>query len=74
MKLLIRYISLLLICGLMFSFCYNYTYIIGNYCKAHYKSKVHLVKESQDCNLNNAGFSFFKDVLVNILPVLKSLN
>ena len=74
MKLLIRYISLLVICGLMFSFCYNYTYIIGNYCKASYKTTVQPVKESPDCNLNNAGFSFFKDVLANILPVLKSLN
>jgi hypothetical protein len=74
MKLLIRYISLLVICGLMFSFYHNYTYIIGSYCKAPYKAEVQPVKESPDCKLDNNGFSFLKDVLANILPVLKSLN
>jgi hypothetical protein len=74
MKLLIRTISLLLICGLMASFYQNHTYIIGMDCKTPAKLKVQPVKKSLDCKLNDTSFSFYKDVLANILPVLKSLN
>jgi hypothetical protein len=75
MKLMTRYISLLFICGLMFSFHHNYTYIIGSTCKApSYLAKTQPVKEGSACKLSENGFSFFKDVVANILPVLKSLN
>jgi hypothetical protein len=73
MKILIRYISLLFICGLMFSL--GHTYIIGNTCKVYpNKAKTLPVTENLQSKLNENGFSFFKDVIANILPVLKSLN
>ena len=75
MKCLTRYISLLLVSGLMLSFYYNYTYIIGDSCKVClYQAKTQPVKESLQCKSGENGFSFFKDVIANILPALKSLN
>ena len=72
MKILIRYISLLFICGLMFTFCH--TYIIGNTCKVYtYPAKGQPVKTSLRSKLNENGFSFFKDVISNIAPALKNL-
>jgi hypothetical protein len=75
MKPLTRYIGLLLIGGLMFSSRHHDTYIIGSAYKACcYQAKTQLVKESQQCESGENGFSFFKDVIANILPALKSLN
>jgi hypothetical protein len=72
MKILIRYISLLFICGLMFTLCH--TYIIGNTCKVRsYPAKGQPVKESPQSKLHENGFSFFKDVIFNIVPALKNL-
>jgi hypothetical protein len=75
MKRLTRYIGLLMIGGLMFSFHHHHTYIIGNTCKVcFYQAKTQPVKESVQCKSDENGFSFFKDVIANILPALKSLN
>ena len=37
------------------------------------EQKTQSVKEP-DCATNGRGFSFFKDVISNIIPVLKNLN
>jgi len=74
MRTLIRYISPLLICGLMFTLYYNHTYIIGNTFKVRaYPAKDQLVRTSLQSKLNENSFSFFKDVILNIMPALKIL-
>ena len=74
MKRFIRYISLLLVGGLMLSFYYNYTYIIGGPCTVQsYVTKSQPVKTTLQCKLGGDGFSFFKDVISNIAPALKNL-
>ena len=74
MKSLTRYISLLLVCGLMLPLHRNNTYIIST----HQIVDVHLsknipLKQSNNCKQGENGFSFFKDVVANIIPELKSL-
>ncbi|MDB5025165.1 MAG: hypothetical protein JWP78_2920 [Mucilaginibacter sp.] len=72
---LIRYISLLLICGLMLFFYFNAANTAGNSSKTHCcLTKIRPVKKSLQNKLDENGFSFFKDVIANILPALKSLN
>lgn len=74
MKPLTRYISLLLVGGLMLSFYYNYTYIIGDFCKVQsYVAKGQPVKATLQCESGGESFSFFKDVIFNIAPALKNL-
>lgn len=74
MKPVNRYISLLVICGLMLPLYDKHTYInIGTKNNAHVcQKKMQLVKES-GCNTDEEGFSFFKDVISNITPALKNL-
>jgi hypothetical protein len=74
MKPLTRYISLLLVCGLMLPLHHHDINIIGK----HNDVGVHLskpVRISQASNYEHREyeFSFFKDVLVNVLPALKIL-
>lgn len=74
MKPLTRYISLLLICGLMLPLRRNNTYIIGKHDNVRFHlSKNIPVKQSNDCKQSQNGFSFFKDVIANILPALKNI-
>ena len=74
MKPLTRYISLLLICGLMLPLHHSSTYIIGKYDNMHARlSKPVSKSQAPDCKQREADFSFFKDVLANILPALKNL-
>ena len=75
MKPLTRYISLLLICGLMLPLHRNNSRIPV----MHVAMRVHLskdlpCKQSNNCSQNENGFSFFKDVIANILPALKNIN
>ena len=74
MKPVNRYISLLLICGLMLPLYDNHTYNnIGKKNNAQTcLEKMRSVKES-DCKSDESGFSFFKDIISNIAPVLKNL-
>lgn len=75
MKPVNRYISQLLICGLMLPLYDKHTYNnigITNNAPAC-RGKTDPVKEC-DCKTDEGGFSFFKDVMSNIAPVLKYLN
>lgn len=74
MKPVNRYISLLLICGLMLPLCDEHTYNnIGKKNSAPTcQEKVQSVKTS-DCQTDEGGFSFFKDVISNMTPALKNL-
>jgi len=75
MKRLTRYISLLFICGFMFPFHYNYTYIIDSNRKLPaYLAKSQRIKATLQPELRGEGFSFFEDVIANIAPALKNLN
>lgn len=74
MKPLTRNISLLLVCGLMLPLHQNETYIIGKNSNVHLsQSKPVGISQVSDCRHQQDGFSFFKDVLANILPALKNL-
>lgn len=70
MKPVNRYISLLLICGLMLPLYDKHTYNnIGKKINAPIcREKVQSVKTSDE-----VGFSFFKDVISNMTPALKNL-
>jgi len=74
MKPVNRYISLLVICGLMLPLYDKHTYYnIGIKHNAQIcPKKMQPVKEP-DCKTDERGFSFFKDVISNIIPVLKNL-
>lgn len=74
MKPLTRYISLLLVCGLMLPLHQKDTYIIGEYPNRRVRppKPAHLSSASDD-RYRVEEFSFFKDVLANILPALKHL-
>jgi len=75
MKPVNRYISLLLICGLMLLLYDKHTYNnigIKNNAQAC-REKVQPVKASV-CKTEEEGFSFFKDVILNIAPVLRNIN
>jgi hypothetical protein len=73
MKPVNRYISLLLICGLMLPLYDTHTYNIGMKNNVQIcQEKTLSIKES-NCNSNERGFSFFKDVISNIVPALKNL-
>ena len=73
MKTLIRYISLL-ICGLVLFFYHDATNTIGNRGKTYpYLTKTQPVKKSLQSKLDENSFSFFKDVILNIVPTLKIL-
>lgn len=74
MKPLKKYISLLLICGLMLPLCDQHAYSnIGKKNSAPIcRGKIQSVKTS-DCEADEGGFSFFKDVISNITPALKNL-
>ena len=75
MKLLIRYIGLLLISGLMLPFCSNPTLITGEIVKEITDiTKLKSVKCNAAGKLDEKGFSFFKDVVANTLPALKNLD
>jgi hypothetical protein len=73
--LLIRYIGLLIICGLMLPF---YRYTIGTTGKMVKKVSNLIttppVKHRLTGKIHENSFSFFRDVVTNILPVLKNLN
>ena len=74
MKPMTRYISLLLIGGLMLPLHRNNTCIPG----MHVAMRVHLskdlpCKQSNICRQSENGFSFFKDVITHVLPELKIL-
>jgi hypothetical protein len=73
MKSINRYISLLSICRLMLPLYDKHTYNnMGIKDNAHAcQEKIQSIKES-DCETNEEGFSFFKDVISNIAPVLKN--
>ena len=74
MKPVNRYISLLLICGLMLPLYDKHTYNNigiknnGQTCR----EKIQSIK-GPDCKTDEGGFSFFKDVISNIAPALKNL-
>ena len=75
MKPVNRYISLLMICGLMLPLYDKHTYNnigIKNNAPAR-RGQIQSIKES-DCQTDEGGFSFFKDVISNIAPALKNLN
>lgn len=72
MKSSIKYISLLVIGGLMFIFYFNTisnTTVPDTTCP--YQSKDQATKQCRD---EEHSFSFFKDVIANILPALKTLS
>ena len=74
MKPVNKYISLLLICGLMLPLYDKHTYNnIGEKNNAQTcQEKMQAVKEP-DCKSEKVSFSFFKDILSNITPALKNL-
>lgn len=74
MKPLNRYMSLLLICGLMLPLHDEHTYNnIGKKNNApSYQEKAQSIKPS-DCKTGKGGFSFFKDVILGLTPALKKL-
>jgi hypothetical protein len=73
MKPVNRYISLLLICGLMLPLYDKHTYNdIGDKNNVQgCRQKIQLAQEP-DSKTNNGGFSLFKDVISNIVPELKN--
>ena len=75
MKSMIRYISPLLICGLIMA---RHQYIPVNGGKTGrartYLSKTQTFKNNMQEKPSEKSFSFFKDVIANILPALKNLN
>lgn len=75
MKPVNRYISLLLICGLMLPLYHKYSYKnIGMKNNTRERpGKIQPIKEPV-CKTGEGGFSFFKDIIFNIAPALKNLN
>jgi hypothetical protein len=75
MRSVIRYVSPLLICGLIMA-RRQYTAVnVGKAGKAcTCLSKTQRGKNSVQEKPSEKGFSFFKDVIANILPALKNLN
>jgi hypothetical protein len=72
---LIRYISPLLIGGLILTFFYHTSYIKDEIVKADScLVKTRQAKHAVACKIEEKGFSFFRDVVANIWPALKSLN
>jgi hypothetical protein len=63
MRTPIKYISLLLICGLMFIFYHRYTYIKGKTCKVHADQlKTLVVKNKALRKFGDQPFPFLRDV------------
>ncbi len=59
----------------MLFFYHHATNTTGNPGKTYsYLTKTQAGKKNLRNRLNENGFSFFKDVIANILPALKSLN
>lgn len=95
MRPLIRYISPLLLCGLMFSFFHNnprttskcsqpavgqrngagsQNIFISCANGGSFIKKIATMKSTQQqAHPNENGFSFFKDVIANIVPALKNI-
>lgn len=74
MKPVNRYISLLLICGLMLPLYDKHTYNdIGTKYNARVCQEKILPVKAPDCKSDEDGFSFFKDIISNIAPALKNL-
>jgi len=95
MKTAVKYVSLLLLCGLTLPF-YNNSHLINKYGKqsvghsnladgqtifiintndSSFTEKIGTVKTTQQRTQQNENtFSFFRDVITNILPALKKLN
>ena len=75
MKPVNRFISPLLICGLILPLYDNHTYNnIGEKNVAQpCGEKMQSIKDA-DCKSDESGFSFFKDVISNVAPALKNLN
>jgi hypothetical protein len=72
MKPSIKYISLLFIGGLMLFFYLNKTFNPGEIdTLCSHSAKSQSIKQ---CGNEEHCFSFFKDVIVNILPELRILN
>jgi hypothetical protein len=73
--LLIRYIGLLIICGLMLPFYRDTINPTGEMVKkVSNLTTTQPVKHSLSGKIYDNSFSFFRDVVTNILPVLKNLN
>jgi hypothetical protein len=72
MNPVIRYISLLLICGLMLPFYDNIKNEPGKIYACLPKTQT--IKYSLSGEINENSFSFIRDVVANILPALKNLN
>ena len=72
MKSLNRYISLLLICGLMLPLYGTYNNMDKKISTPGYQEKVQSAKVS-DCKKDKGRFSFFEDVILNLTPALKNL-
>ena len=52
----------------------NNTYMIGKHDNVRFHlSKNIPVKQGNDCRPGQNGFSFFKDVIANILPAMKNI-
>jgi len=74
MKMPNRYISLLLICGLMLPLYDKHTYNnIGTKSSAPTCREKTQPATAPDCKTDEGGFSFFKDIISNIAPALKNL-
>jgi len=74
MKPVNRYISLLLICGLMLPLYDKHTYNnIGTKSSVQTRREKTQPAAASDCKTDEGGFSFFKDIISNIAPALKNL-
>lgn len=74
MKPLTRYISLLLICGLMLPLSAHHSNMTGG--AKNVRAGLFPPAQALQTSVYNShqdGFSFFKDVLANIAPTLKNL-
>ena len=74
MKLLIKWISPLLVCGLILTFYIEAHLIKGTHikiCVNHLKTRS--ASPALSDKMNDENFSFFRDVISNIAPVLKNL-
>jgi len=71
MKYLLKFVSPLLISGLILPLTPHRDFQASIFAKT--QAEILAVKDSA-CKMKEKGFSFFNDVLVNILPALKNLN
>ena len=71
MKYLLKFISPLLISGLILPLSQHRDFQASMFAKT--QAEILAVKDSA-CRIQQNSFSFFNDVLVNILPALKNLN